>query len=46
MAKVHAERMAAEIEGDFARIVDGGIAERWTQFDRFGPPRQIGGIPG
>ena len=29
-----------------ARIVDGKIAERWTQFDMFGLLHQIGGIPG
>jgi predicted ester cyclase len=28
-----------------ARIVDGKIAERWTQFDLFGLLQQIGGIP-
>jgi predicted ester cyclase len=29
-----------------ARIVDGKIVERWTQFDVFGLLQQIGGIPG
>lgn len=29
-----------------ARIVDGKIVERWTQFDMFGLLHQIGGIPG
>ena len=29
-----------------ARIVDGKIVERWTQFDMFGLLQQIGGIPG
>jgi predicted ester cyclase len=28
-----------------ARIVDGRIVERWTQFDIFGLLQQIGGIP-
>jgi steroid delta-isomerase-like uncharacterized protein len=28
-----------------ARIVDGKIVERWTQFDIFGLLQQIGGIP-
>jgi steroid delta-isomerase-like uncharacterized protein len=28
-----------------ARIVDGKIVERWTQFDMFGLLQQIGGIP-
>ena len=28
-----------------ARVVDGKIAERWTQFDIFGLLQQIGGIP-
>lgn len=29
-----------------ARIVDGKMVERWTQFDMFGLQQQIGGIPG
>ena len=29
-----------------ARIADGKIVERWTQFDVFGLLQQIGGIPG
>ena len=29
-----------------ARIVDGKIVERWTQFDMFGLLQQIGGVPG
>jgi len=28
-----------------ARVVDGKIVERWTQFDMFGFLQQIGGIP-
>ena len=28
-----------------ARVVDGKIVERWTQFDVFGLLQQIGGIP-
>src|SRR5262245_50430271 len=29
-----------------ARIVDGKIVERWTQYDMFGLLQQIGGVPG
>ena len=29
-----------------ARVVDGKIVERWTQFDMFSLLQQIGGIPG